>query len=1327
MIVLKHLSVERFRLLRSVNLHFPQRGSILIQGPNASGQSALLESIYFALYGESFTSERDKYSLDDLIQHSAARAAVTLSLAIGTTNLTITRTIERNKGQRVRLYVQQPDRGSIAAPQVTEPITQLEAANDRIITELGHIDGETLRNSFLIEQKGLARLESLSRVEYEAVIRRLLGLEKLTHLTEGFKVTLHDEQRLKEYSEHLRLAEVQARISELSGELDRLEAALDAGSVYEHLESVKQQEVEITEQDVALERLQARRVELKGALGRVQQLKKVDAILGDIITAYDALTGARQRTPELEKQLAELDRRERKELPALEKRVNDLVDLAQLFGTLQRMSNDLLTSVDTIKELEQDLKQHSALHDSLKHIGEQIANTQSRAAQVQQRLHDLEEQRRAERPILEARLLHLKTVKERLAVLHELEEQYTRRITSKGLTEENEAQLQKILEELDETEQEQASVENEAKQAPEQAEALEKRWHQLSIREQLEEWLRLKSLSQGFAQAEQQVRMAHQHQEQLTVAALDARRSATKYMGLVATCGVLFLLSAGAAIVEAIKREPSFAAFAGVAVVFLAAGVGWGFRYYRKAHARELVANRQMQDAISRVRMMVTAREAASRVGNTDAIHRVPTIEHEIRSLGGNVPSSLEEAQRLVAQIQDAGDSLADIQKQMQEKRDEANAARDQLHVMMEAAATLRKERARLEEQRKREGWDNVEENLRSTQAAIERMHQEITLLAAQEGLPLLSINARLQGFIPQDTLPFGAIPPPLDDEGLTDVPELDALVESTIQASEREIAALDDKQDMAADLKAQLKTYQNELDELLTRERQIQEVTVKYETNSPIQQIEQAREQQTALRNAVQSLQESLHQRVKPLGVAFGQTAIASAEAAARKQLEELHILLAGKMTLQEHHTACITLLKERQELLAEYYKQLAKFSNTLGTWVVPPNPFPDALSALRLRCQDELQEVGEANILREIDRLQAQEGACRAKIELCRQELHEAHERIATLLVQHNRPIPQAGAVNQTPTFSDIVAAWPLLADAINRVPTEQDYTRLESEYEALEKELEELEKQELAMSTSLQTGGVTLDLEQAHVLMNQQERSYQAKKWGNQLVKAVNKRLMRKMIPRTEYYMQQILSLLTGGRYHDVYLTNEPEVDTVSEVDAVSEANVTRQMDAIHQVDGVNEADAIHRVPTGGSLQLHVWDSAAGEYVAKSALSAAAADQLSLALRLAFAIAALPRELNAAPGFLLLDERLISFDRDNVQALVDVLTGDILNQHFEQILLISHNNAFAPAMFPYHVYIDNGLIVESNLPLVVTAPLAEIDDKEEDLALRVAAVPL
>ncbi len=177
MIILKHLTVERFRLLREINLHFPRRGSILIQGPNEAGKSTLFESIYFALYGmplgTPLASERDTSTLDDLILYGANSASVTLTLSVGATELTITRTIERGKGQQVSLAVRH-----LGIPP-EQPITDLSAANERIITELGCMDSETLRNSCFIEQKGLTRLEELSGTQRETTLRKLLGLEKL--------------------------------------------------------------------------------------------------------------------------------------------------------------------------------------------------------------------------------------------------------------------------------------------------------------------------------------------------------------------------------------------------------------------------------------------------------------------------------------------------------------------------------------------------------------------------------------------------------------------------------------------------------------------------------------------------------------------------------------------------------------------------------------------------------------------------------------------------------------------------------------------------------------------------------------------------------------------------------------------------------------------------------------------------------------------------------------------------------------------------------------------------------------------------------------------
>jgi DNA repair exonuclease SbcCD ATPase subunit len=177
-----------------------------------------------------------------------------------------------------------------------------------------------------------------------------------------------------------------------------------------------------------------------------------------------------------------------------------------------------------------------------------------------------------------------------------------------------------------------------------------------------------------------------------------------------------------------------------------------------------------------------------------------------------------------------------------------------------------------------------------------------------------------------------------------------------------------------------------------------------------------------------------------------------------------------------------------------------------------------------------------------------------------------------------------------------------------------------------------------------------------------------------------------------------MQQLLPLLTCGRYHDIRLTTEPEEET-----------------------GKSQID---RAP--GAFQMHIWEPAASEYISKTALSGGTADQISLALRLAFAIAALPRELNAAPGFILLDEPLSSFDRARMQAFVDIVTGDMLSQHFEQVLLISHNSAFDPALFPYHVYVDNGQIVESNLPTVPAPSLGKSngDKTGEDVGVPMPA---
>ncbi len=1241
MIILKHLTVERFRLLREIDLHFPQRGSILIQGPNEAGKSTLFESIYFALYGESLTSTRKKRSqdenrrYDDLILYGENEAHVTLILTIGPSELLIKRSIKRGKGQEISLNVHR-----LGMPE--ELITNLDAANSRIISEIGHIDGATLRNSCLIEQKALSRVEQLSGSEREATLHTLLGLEKLTRLSEQFKVTEEDERLLTESRELLDLAEIQNRIPDLSIQLGQLEAALDAVTIREDLVEVDKQEAEIAEQEHALERLQHKREEFKIQQNRIQQLRKAQNILGEIITAYETIAVAQRELPELERQLNDIERREVDELPALEQRVQELSDLTRSFGTMERMAADLLAAVNSIKDLEQELKQDKHIQVQLAEIDDQIIHTRLLVDEVQQSQQELEAQFRTARPQLEARLQRLQTLSDRFTTLEEAEKARTNRLDDRAPAEENSVELAKVNAALQETEKKLTLVEGEAQQEQERTDEIEKQWRQLSIHHQLEEWLRLMGQAQGLANAEQNVKNAHNQQEQLTLSVLAMRRTATIQIGIFIACVVLLIFCSIGTLVQA-AHHSIFAVVVGIVALLLLVGAGLSIRNYTKIREKERHADRQMQEAISRVGMMVATRETATRMaGDPEAFARV---EQEIRSLGGTVPRSTQEATSLLQQLPDSNESLADLQQQLTESRQQTLSVQSQVNANSEAVEELRKKQVHLQDLRHAKGWDDIDEKIRDDEENVARVRSEITTAAGEEGLSIVLTPVN----DPENTPSSSTTIAPSDAQ-------LRVEVEGAITATQHEIASIDSKRDVLPELVSQLKGYQETLDELLTRKLALLKQHEVFQAGNPLRQIERAREQQGALRDALRTLQDSLRQRVQSLGFSFGQTAISTAEVAARKQLESLHLSLARKLEIQDRHTQQVTLLKENQESLSEYYRQLAKYSGSVGSWIIPPNPFAEALQSLHARCEREIQEANESAILQELDDLKKQEDASLAKIDLCKNEIEQAYKRIAKALAQRNRSPAKAY------TLTDISAVWPLLSEY-----SPENRTQLEEQIAAVELELHQYELKELESSTRLETGKKRIDLEQARRRMQQQERSYQTKERGGLLINATVERLMHRMIPRIEYYMQQLLPLLTRGRYHDVTLSTEPE-------------------------EGVT---------SGGAFQLNVWEQAAAEYIPQSALSGGTADQFSLILRLAFAIAALPRELSTAPGFILLDEPLSLASQDRMQALIDLVTSHLLSEHFEQAFFISHNSALDLAMFKYHLYIDNGIVIESNLP--------------------------
>lgn len=234
MITLKRLTAPALKHLRDVDLWLPRRGATLIEGPNESGKSTLFEAIYFALYGRPLVGEEPgKATLSALIPHDGTQAQVTLTLLTGETELEVTRTLTRARNggptSEAALVVRQPGRPD-------ERVNAVSAVNDRILAELRGLDGDTLRNSCFMEQKGLERLESLRRDEREEAISRLLGLERLVSIERSLAPSAEERRRLEHLRAQARVAAQQRRMREASAREGDVSQRLQAAELREWME-----------------------------------------------------------------------------------------------------------------------------------------------------------------------------------------------------------------------------------------------------------------------------------------------------------------------------------------------------------------------------------------------------------------------------------------------------------------------------------------------------------------------------------------------------------------------------------------------------------------------------------------------------------------------------------------------------------------------------------------------------------------------------------------------------------------------------------------------------------------------------------------------------------------------------------------------------------------------------------------------------------------------------------------------------------------------------------------------------------------------------------
>src|SRR5690348_6255156 len=225
MILLRHLRIDAFKHLRNIDLWFPRQGSILIEGHNESGKSTLFEAIYFALYGKALVGEDSGApSLESLVPHGESHARVQLTIQAGVTELEISRTLA-SRPQRIThdaiVHIHRPG-------QPVETLSAVKAVNDCILAEMNGLDSNVLRNSCLMEQQALDRIESLGRTEREMAIAKLLGIEAIQRIEHDLKVATKDSDALEQAQTRLKVARTYAEAQEAGAKAQRVRRALQA-------------------------------------------------------------------------------------------------------------------------------------------------------------------------------------------------------------------------------------------------------------------------------------------------------------------------------------------------------------------------------------------------------------------------------------------------------------------------------------------------------------------------------------------------------------------------------------------------------------------------------------------------------------------------------------------------------------------------------------------------------------------------------------------------------------------------------------------------------------------------------------------------------------------------------------------------------------------------------------------------------------------------------------------------------------------------------------------------------------------------------------------
>ena len=327
MIHLKRLYANNLKQLQNLELHFPERARILVQGKNEAGKSTLFEAVYFALFGTALATETGARGLDDLSGYGMEKARVELDVQAGARVFKIARTIVRGKSNVWELDITQGEN--------VEEIRGNAVVNKRLIAELG-FDGDALLNTCFVEQKKLEKLEGLNKAKREESLAKLLNLDSLVAIEGDLRIRADDKQELERLKKRLELADTQSELPAQEQQLTHAESQLRLIDLRGAVDGATVELRAVQQLDAAIRTLTEQRHATGQRVERIEALKEAMLSVKDARSAAERAAENAREADRLKVEQTEA-RRATEDAPMLQARSNQLRHLAHLLQRLDQV------------------------------------------------------------------------------------------------------------------------------------------------------------------------------------------------------------------------------------------------------------------------------------------------------------------------------------------------------------------------------------------------------------------------------------------------------------------------------------------------------------------------------------------------------------------------------------------------------------------------------------------------------------------------------------------------------------------------------------------------------------------------------------------------------------------------------------------------------------------------------------------------------------------------------------------------------------------------------------------------------------------------------